>query len=404
MGRLPRILAIAALAVALALGGCLSSDTRSSRVKGDTVVVYTSLPATGVSAPAARAVAAGQRLALKEAGGRARGLRVRLVNLNAARPSQGPWSPERVNANAERAAEDPKAIAYLGELSYGASAVSVPITNDAQLLQVSPTDTLTSLTRTPVGRPRAGPDRYYPSGKRSFARLVSNDDLLAETLLELAGEGGAQRMAVLFDGDIYSRELAGQLMTLGRRDGPQPVTGEEYRGRVEEIPDIVRHLAEARPEVVVYAGIANPGTGRLLAQIDQRLPGVPLYATSGLLDRDPSRVIAAAPAHVWALGPMPPLNRLPPQARRLSKRLSAADEVAARPEAVYGYEAMRVVLDAIHAAGPDRERVRRAGTRIRTRRSPLGRYALRATGDVDSERFALWALRDGRFEFVRMVE
>ena len=42
--------------------------------------------------------------------------------------------------------------------------------------------------------------------------------------------------------------------------------------------------------------------------------------------------------------------------------------------------------------------------RIRTRRSPLGRYVLRGTGDVDTGRFALWTLRDGRFEFVRTVE
>ena len=332
------------------------------------------------------------------------GLRVRLVELNSARAGEGPWSPERVDANAERAAADPKAIAYLGELAYGASAISVPITNDARLLQVSPTETLTSLTQTPIGRPRAGPDRYYPSGERSFARLVPNDDLLAETLLELAGRGGAQRMAVLFDGDIYSRELAGQLAALGRRDGPQPIRIEEYHGRVEEILDITRRLAEARPEVVVYAGIANRGTGRLLAQIDQRLPGVPLYANAGLLDREPGRLLPTAPGLIRALGPMPPVNQLPHRSRRISERLSGRGPDAARPEALYGYEAMQVVLDAIRTGGRDRDRVRRAGTRARARRSPLGRYVLRATGDVEGERFALWTLRNGRLDFVRMVE
>jgi hypothetical protein len=29
---------------------------------------------------------------------------------------------------------------------------------------------------------------------------------------------------------------------------------------------------------------------------------------------------------------------------------------------------------------------------------------MRASGDIDGGRFALWALRDGRFRFVRMVE
>jgi branched-chain amino acid transport system substrate-binding protein len=386
------------------LCGCLGEHQPSPRVEGKTLVVYSSLPQSGVSAPAARAVAAGERLALSDAGRRVRGRRVRLVELDAARAGDGPWSPDLVNANAERAAGDPQAIAYLGELAYGASAISVPITNDASLLQVSPMDTLTSLTQSPIGRPRAGPERYYPQGKRSFARLVPNDDLLAETLLELAGEDGGERMGVLFDGDIYSRELAGQLIAIGRRDGPRPVSTEEYGGRVEEIPDIVRRLAEAHPDVVVYAGIANRGTGRLLAQIDRTLPGIPVYAGSGLLDRRHGRPIPAAPASVWALGPTPPINALPARGRALSKRVAARGLSSDRPDAVYGYEAMRVVLDAIRAGGPNRELVRRAGMTIRTRRSPLGRYALRGTGDVEGARFALWALRDGRFEFVHMVE
>jgi ABC-type branched-subunit amino acid transport system substrate-binding protein len=85
-------------------------------------------------------------------------------------------------------------------------------------------------------------------------------------------------------------------------------------------------------------------------------------------------------------------------------RLAARQPEAVRSEALYGYEAMQVILDAIRAGGPDRERVRRAGTRIRMRRSVLGSYVLRATGDIDGGHFALWALRDGRFRFVRMVE
>ena len=55
------------------------------------------------------------------------------------------WNPGLVAANANRAADDPTAIAYLGELDYGATAVSLPITNHAGLLQVSPGDGLTSL-------------------------------------------------------------------------------------------------------------------------------------------------------------------------------------------------------------------------------------------------------------------
>jgi branched-chain amino acid transport system substrate-binding protein len=369
------------------------------------VTVYTSLPHHGVSAPAARATAAGQRLALEDAGGRAGGLDVELVELDSAEPGERLWDPDVVSANAKSAADDPRAIAYLGELDYGASAVSVPITNDAGVLQVSPADGLTSLTRAPLGRPRAGPERYYPEEERSFVRLVPADELLAETLMAQVRATGARSVAVLGDGEIHSRELGGILLALARRDGPDPVASEEYRGRVEEIPDVVRNLAEEGPDALVYAGIAGPGTGRVLAQVDRALPGVPVYATSGLLARNPAAPIPAAPASVTALGPIPPPGELPEKGRRLLARLRRAEGAAvARPEALYGYEAMRLVLDAIGAAGADRARVIREALRIRERRSPLGSYRVRATGEVEDARFALHVLRDGRFEYERMIE
>ena len=394
------------LAAALALGGCLGGEERSTRIEGGTVIVYTSLPHHGVSAPAGRAAAAGERLALEDAGGRAGDLQVELVELDSAEPGERLWDPDRVSANAGQAAEDPRAIAYLGELDYGASAVSVPITNDAGVLQVSPSDGLTSLTRAPLGRPRAGPERYYPEeDERSFLRLVPADELQAEALLARVRATGARRIAVLGDGEVHSRELGAIVVALARRDGPEPVETEEYRGRVEEIPDLVRDLAEERPDALVYAGIAGPGTGRLLAQVDRALPGVPVHATSGLLARDPAVPIPAAPPSVTALGPIVPPSELPAAGRRLLARLRETSGAAlARPEALYGYEAMRLVLDAIRAAGADRARVVREALRIRERRSPLGTYRLRATGEVETARFALHVLRDGRFEFVRMIE
>ena len=391
---------------ALLLGGCLGDEDRreSSHIGGDSVTVYASLPRHGVSAAAAAAVAAGQRLALADAGARAGELRVRLVQLDSTDPDDRLWDPDRVSAYAKRAADDPTAIAYLGELDYGASAVSVPITNEAGILQVSPGDGLTSLTDTPPGRPPAGPDRLYPSSRRSFLCLTPSDLLQAETMLERIRARGAERLAVLFDRQVYGRELGDQLVALARRDGPEPVLSEEYRDRVDEIPDLGRALAESRPDAVAYAGVAGAGSGRLLAAIDTRLPGVPVYASAGMLARDRARPIPRAPERVEALSAVPPARELPAAGRRLLHRLRAdVGPTAARPEALYGYESMRLVLDAIREAGPDRARALRAGLRIRMRQSPLGDYEVRASGDVGEGRFAVYSLRDGRFEFEEMA-
>jgi branched-chain amino acid transport system substrate-binding protein len=339
------ILAVALACACASLSGCLGGGggDEPSRIKGDTATVYSSAPRHGVSADAAKAVLAGERRALADAGGRAGGLRIRLRELPATddQPDH-PWDPALVSANAHRAADDPSAIAYLGELDYGASAVSLPITNEAGLLQVTPGDGLTSLTRRPPGRPRAGPERYYPSDERSFVRVGPSDLDEAQWLVERVHADGATRLALVFDREIYGRELAGQIATLARREGIEPVASEEYRGRPDEIPDIARKLAEARPDAVAYAGVARIGTGRLLGGIDAALPAVPLFASSGVLAAREGLALPAGPARIEAVGPALSAERA-------------------------GYEAMRLVLDAVHEGGRNRQRVIAAALRLRAR-------------------------------------
>lgn len=390
----------------LAFAGCLGDESdEPTRIEGDTATVYLSMPRDGVTAPAAAAVEAGARLALADARGRAGDLGIRLRRLSSTEPDPDVWEPDLVNANAEEAAEDPRAIAYLGEFGYGASAVSLPVTNAAGLLQVSPADALTSLTRTPPGRPRSDPLRLRPEGERNFVRLVPNDLLLVEVMLELARERGTERLAVIFDQEVYGRELAAQIVARARRDGPDPVATEEYRGKVDEIPDIVENVAAERPDAVVIAGVAGPGTGRMLAAIDAQLPGVPVYATSGILARDPARPIPDAPISVEALNPILPERELPKEGREIVERAGRREgPAAARPEAVYGYEAMRLILDAVEQGGRNRKQVAAAALDIRDRNSALGRYRLRGTGDVETGRFALYTLQDGRFRFKRMED
>ena len=390
----------------LLFAGCLGdASNEPRRVKGDSATVYVSVPRTGVAAPAGRAVEAGARLALADAGGRAGELGIRMRTLSSTEPGGEVWKPEVVNANADRAVEDPRAIAYLGELGFGGTAVSLPVTNAGSLLQVSPTDGLTSLTRVPPGRPRSDPVRLRPEGERNFVRLTPSDLLLAEVMLELMRERGTERLAVIFDQEVYGRELAAQIVARGRRDGPDPVADEEYRGKVDEIPDIVDRIASSEPGAVVIAGVAGPGTGRMLAALDARMPGIPVYATSGMLERDPRRPIPDAPLSVEALTPILPASELPAAGRELIRRAGKlAGPEAARPEAVYGYEAMRVILDAVEQGGRDRAKVAAAALAMRDRRSALGPYRLRGTGDVDGERFALYALGNGRFRFVRIED
>ena len=133
------------------------------------------------------------------------------------------------------------------------------------------------------------------------------------------------------------------------------VASGEYRGEADEIPDLVRGLAEGQPDAVVRLGVAGDATVPLLVAIDDMLPGVPVLASSGML-ADPELALPAVTRRAsrrWA-------RRLPPERM--------------------GYEAMRLVLRAIDEGGRNRRAVTAAARTLARQGPATGRLALYRPG------------------------
>jgi branched-chain amino acid transport system substrate-binding protein len=397
------------LLCAILLPGCLGEDDppREAPIRGDRLTIYASAPTEGPSAAVARAVGAGQRQALADAGGRAGRYRIRLRALSSSKPGGGNWDPGQVSENASQAAADRRAIAYLGELNLGASAISVPVTNEAGLLQVSPGDGLASLTDEPP-RSAAGPERYYPSGRRSFMRLVPDDLRSARLIVHRMQALGAERPAMIVGTGVYARELAAELAAEAREVGMTAIEGEDLRDDPETVKEVAADLAEVQPDAIVLALARDRQTPELLAALGEALPQAPLITGSGVLVSQP--LVAApggSPASVEAVAPAPPEGTA---ARGVLKRIAREQGAElATPAALWGYESMRVALEAIRAAqrgGKPAERagVIRAALRARDRRAPIGSYEVHRNGAVSGLPLALYRLEGDRFELARTLE
>ena len=288
----PLALTLAVLVCALPASGCLGDggeDAGRAPVKGNRLVIYSSLPRTGPMAGAAEAVAAGQRQALADARRRAGRYRVRLVELPATTVETDPgdpWDPGKVSENAGRAAADPRTIAYLGELGLGASAVSLPITNEAGILQVSPGDGLTGLTRR-LGRTTARPERYYPSGRRTFVRLVPDDLAQAQRVVRRMVALGGDRAALVAGPGVYAREFADDLTAEARRAGLEPVEAIDLREGPGPVAEATRELVELAPDSVLVAAARSRSLAALLAGLQRRMPQARLFGGGGVLVGDP---------------------------------------------------------------------------------------------------------------------
>src|SRR3954452_2126763 len=323
---MPR-LALAALLLALVLAGCGIAGT--AKVEAP-VNVYVSLPLTGPRAGEGTDASDGARLALEQAQGKAGSIQVRATFLDDANGKV--WDPVAVGANARQAVQDSAAAAYIGELDSEPTRASVPITNDAGLVQVSPGAGGVDLTQPAVGYPDS-PDRYQPSGSPSFARTVPADDVVVNAAANWISELGATAALAASNGSAFENLAASEFRTAAGEDGIQ--VGSSVHGR----------------KVALYA----PSDGAFAF-------GGQSFAVSAELDpgRLPDRQFAGQFQHRFHRAP--------------------------GPYAAYGYEAMGLVLQAIADAGADassfRDNVRNGVLGAHRDGTVLGSYSITSDGDT----------------------
>ncbi len=109
--------------------------------------------------------------------------------------------------NAKTAADDTTTIAYLGDYNSAATAVSLPLINAAGILQVSPASPYVGLTSS-LDAGQDEPERFYPTGHRTFGRLQPGDPAEAAAQVKLMGAMGVHRVYVLNDQDPFEVPLA----------------------------------------------------------------------------------------------------------------------------------------------------------------------------------------------------
>ena len=119
----------------------------------------------GPAAAISRQIVNGEKLALADVGGRVGRFKIELRLARRRQPQdRRKWDPGITAANAHVAAQDTTTIAYLGDLDSAATAISLPLINDAGILQVSPASPYVGLTSS-LDAGQDEPERFYPSGQ-----------------------------------------------------------------------------------------------------------------------------------------------------------------------------------------------------------------------------------------------
>ena len=396
-------LAVLSVAALSACGGTSNNSSGNGAADGSTatpgkvVDIYSSLPMRGPEAPEAIAVANGIRLALAQSGDKAGAFTVRYTPLDDSAGDSG-WDASQTAANARKAAADPRAVYYIGEFDDGASEVAMPILNEAGIAQVSPANTYVGLTTNEPGSSTGEPNRYAPTGTRTYLRIVPIDSVQAAADLLAMRESGCTKVAIASDGEGYGTGLA-RLIELQKADyrinivsfGPINPDAQNYRAYATT-------LKNAHANCFLLAGVVSKSNVQVTKDVHLVLPTAKIFGpqdmcTPGWTNPKYGGVPAAIDPLIECTEVTQSVTAYPGGRAFVAAYRTRYPGSDPSPYAILGYEAMRLGLATIAGLGDNgdsKSAVLNGLFATTGRHSVLGTYSFNKFGDTTLRSIGLY--------------
>ena len=251
--------------------------------------VYSSLPLEGTSLPQSTSIVNELKAVLD--GKKIGNFTIKYISLDdASAAKNGDWDGTVEQSNANKAANDPDAMVYIGTYNSGAAKLSIPILNGACLVMFSPANSYPGLTKAVDGVTTPGePDSYYPGGYRNYARDINTDDAQGAASSEWAFSLGKKTAFVVDDGQTYGqgigRAWAQHFGKIGGKVVSANAGSETYDPKATDYQALAQKIKSSGADVVFVGAITGNGTAKLWKDIKSVNPDMTMFGPDGVNEK-----------------------------------------------------------------------------------------------------------------------
>ena len=383
---------------------------------GKTLKIVSSLPMTGSSLTQTQTIVNAEQLRLAQANNQACGGKYTLAYeaWDDASAAQGQWDPAVETENGNKAAADPPIIAYLGTFNSGAAKLSIPILDQAGLVMISPANTYAGLTKPGKGEADE-PNKYYPTGVRNYARVVTADDVQGKVDANFMFDKlGVKTVYILDDQQLYGKGVADVFEATAKSLGMTVLGHEGIDTKAADYKALMQKISTSNngqpPDGIFVGMVVDSNASQLLKDKvaimgdneKVKYMGPDGVQTQAFIDGAGTDVAEGAYASVAGLAP----ENWTDAGKKFLADYEAKYGKLTEPYSIYGYETMNVLPKAFEdvcAKGgdpSDRKQVRDAVFAIKDFNGVLGTWSFDENGDSTLTDMTVYQVKGGAYSAV----
>ena len=177
----------------------------------------------------------------------------------------GKWDQAQCTKNASDHVANADEIAVMGTYNSGCAKIIVPVLNqdpNGPMLMVSQANTNPGLTKT---WDPGEPDKYYPTGKRNYARVVTTDDNQGRAAAQfMAKDLGVKKCYILNDNETYGQGVASAFEKEAKVQNIQVLGNDPWDAKQPNYTALFQKIKGLGADCVYIGGIFDNNGGQLI--------------------------------------------------------------------------------------------------------------------------------------------
>src|SRR5579872_239347 len=313
----------------------------------------------------------------------------------------GVHDPAQGAKNMQELIADSSVVGIVGNFNSNVAQACIPITNAAGIVQISPSQTNPGLTK-----PAFGALKLYPNGQRSkitYFRVCATDDLQGPVAADYAYRTlKARKIAILDDTETYGKGIADQVAMEFKKLGGQVLSHDGIPKGTQDFHAILTKIKAENPDLIFFGGVTTTGGGLIRKQMADVGLKTAFEGGDGIVEDEFLKV--AGDQAEGSYGTVAAIDATKvASAQGFIKTYKARFNDDPGAYSANGYTCTRIILDAVKAVGPDREKVRAWVASLKNYKSILGTFSFDQNGDTTNRIITVYTVKGGKWTWADQV-